>query len=324
MKDHSLRNTQSPTDSGPTNTKVPQAPGRMPLTPGELESIRADWFADDVMVPPHATEWSRDDAINFFESGGRHTPCNRMPPSPVRLLCLHGGGSNQQIMMLQTARLRRAMGASNVQLEFLEGTREQPRERVEKALLSLTGPDARFFSWYGVENDSMAAAADDPVAYVAALSDASVSFRYVEAEAALDRLEGHIARNGPYDGLVGFSQGGVMVTMLTARLLERARRGEGSPPAWRCNILISSLPPRIWMSAASCTPPCAGFPAVSTIGRNDPFYAYAKAHLPPCYDDDLIWLEHDGTHAAPAAGGATEMLAAAVWRALGSGSAPSK
>ena len=288
----------------------------MPLTLAELEAIRDDCFADDLAIPLGATKWSRDDAVQYFESGGRkEIPC-QTPSLPMRFLCLHGGGANQQIMMLQTARLRRAMGAHNVQLEFLEGTREQPREYVEKALLALTGPEAKFYSWYGVENDLMVSVADDPAGYIAALSDASVPFRYVGADAALDRVESHIERNGPYDALVGFSQGGVMVTMLTARLLERARRGEGAPPTWRCNVLISSLPPRIWTGAPARTPRCAGFPAVSTMGSNDPFFAYAKTHLPPCYDD-LVWLEHDGTHAAPPAGHATDTLAAAVWRALG-------
>ena len=142
-------------------------PRPMPLTLAELEAIRDDCFADDLAIPLGATKWSRDDAVQYFESGGRkEIPC-RTPSLPMRFLCLHGGGANQQIMMLQTARLRRAMGAHNVHSSFSKVQRSS-REYVEKALLALTGPEAKFYSWYGVENDLMVSVADDPAGYIAA------------------------------------------------------------------------------------------------------------------------------------------------------------
>lgn len=38
--------------------------------------------------------------------------------------------------------------------------------------------------------------------------------------------------------------GGILITMLTAQRLRRARAGLGSPPSWHCNVLVCSMPVR--------------------------------------------------------------------------------
>lgn len=49
------------------------------LTLAELEDIRADAFAEDVDIPAHATSWTREEALEYFENGGKSAPSSPAP-----------------------------------------------------------------------------------------------------------------------------------------------------------------------------------------------------------------------------------------------------
>ena len=56
----------------------------------------------------------------------------------------------------------------------------------------------------------------------------------------MDRLEAFIdGDEGPFDALLGFSQGAILITMLTARRLQRAQRGLAPPPTWSARFLAN-------------------------------------------------------------------------------------
>ena len=57
-----------------------------------------------------------------------------------------------------------------------------------------------------------------------------------EVEKALDHVRGYIAANGPYDVLLGFSQGAIIITILTALRLKAAREKGAAPPEWLLNV----------------------------------------------------------------------------------------
>lgn len=40
----------------------------------QLESIRADYFAEDVPITAEMQDWTEEDAMIFFDSGGTKTP----------------------------------------------------------------------------------------------------------------------------------------------------------------------------------------------------------------------------------------------------------
>ena len=176
--------------------------------------------------------------------------------------------------------------------------------------------DQAFYGWYGVENDSTSALSG--AAYRQALFDEAINFEYIDVDAALDRVESHIERDGPYDALLGFSQGSIMITMLTMRRLERAARGAGPPPSWRCNIIISGMAPRAppyRPYPPPEVPALAHFPAVIAMGVQDPFYDYSK-RLRHIYGESVPWIDHPGGHEAPSSPEINQQLAAAVWEAM--------
>jgi hypothetical protein len=46
----------------------------MPLTSAHLADLAAAAFAEDIPIPRAASEWSEQEAIDFFESGGQKVP----------------------------------------------------------------------------------------------------------------------------------------------------------------------------------------------------------------------------------------------------------
>lgn len=55
----------------------------MTLTMSELSSLREEALADDVPIPPEAISWTREQATEYFESGGvKPSPVTPTPPTP--------------------------------------------------------------------------------------------------------------------------------------------------------------------------------------------------------------------------------------------------
>merc|ERR1712126_396536 len=83
-----------------------------------------------------------------------------------------------------------------------------------------------FRGWYAVECEEDDA--DNPTdrSYNDKLFDKSVKFTYDEVEIGVDYVLDHIQNHGPFDVVMGFSQG-CIVTHLVAALLRQ--RGEAIP-----------------------------------------------------------------------------------------------
>jgi hypothetical protein len=284
----------------------------------ELSRLQAEAMADDIEIDlERMSAWTEAQALSYFESGGTREP---RAPGPIRMLCLHGGGGNRKVNAMQMGRLMSLLGGSHtVRVEhqrhlrieheaatfnFLEGHRVQ--DEVEPELKKLFGPGP-YYKFYGITGDGnvehMVPASDE---WLRAMFDAQVEIRYLGVEEALDKVDAHVdaaaAAGKPYDVLSGFSQGGIVVTMLTARRLERAARGLGPPPSWRLNLLTASMPPRGTGGYAVAVPPppappLADFPCVAMMGREDAFYEWGR-HLFAVYGPRLRWFDHDGGHEA--------------------------
>lgn len=224
-------------------------------------AIQAQCLADDIEVTPEMAGWSDTELVAFFESGGRPAPACVSSGATMRVLCLHGGGANRQVMEFQTALLRSTLGPG-ANFDYLEGDRPWKDADVEPGLRRMFG-DGPYFGWYGVEHDgptSDAGGLAGLAAYMKVLEDVdNVTFTYSGVELAVAKLEAHIAQNGavvsrsaapqplsfcqhrrlsaafdllylmpgPVDAIVGFSQGAIVATLATALSLERQSRGDG-------------------------------------------------------------------------------------------------
>ena len=297
----------------------------MPCTMERLLELRADAFSDDVAITDEMCEWTEERAVSYFENGGVTDISDRTPPppatQPLRILSFHGGGANKALNAMQMARLKGAL--VNAKVDYLEGTRKWKDENIDPMLRKMFG-DGPYYGWYGVENDSIYDM-HDAMNYVNAMMDPSVNFTYLEYDEALDRVEAHMQANGPYDVLAGFSQGAIMITMLTARTLQR-----GKKPSWKCNVLLSALPPRASPYAPifprgeglgnpmHIVPPIgAAIPCVACMGERDQYFKYGQQGLKSIYGPSLKWFEHTGGHETAKDPEVNGRLADAIWRAVG-------
>jgi len=253
---------------------------------------RTTWVTILQAATPHASLKKMPQRANL------HASTAALP----KILCLHGGGTNEAIMRVQTAKVRRML-RDEAEFEFFEGT--LPMTNVDPAVKRrFEGP---YLSWYDVKHDAYEGVRE-PAEYVRALLDDQVTFSYPHADEAVARLEHHIDECGPYDALLGFSQGAILITLATAVRLHRARTGLGPPPSWRHNVLVCGMPVRAAEYADQLKTPL-DFPSTISQGREDPAYEWCR-RLAAQYAD-ANYLEHPDGHRFPR-GEATAALVALV------------
>jgi len=204
----------------------------------------------------------------------------------IRVLALHGGGSNTNVMKFQTGQLRRVFGDHCDEWEFLNGGRFWETDQTTDIMVAIA-KDMPFYGWYGVESDDTS---DRP--YTEKLLDLSVNFTYTEVEKSVERVMEHIRSQGPFDVLVGFSQGCVVLHLVAGLLRER---GEACP--WKVSLLFNGMPVRDPRFARLFETPLT-VPSVHIYGRQDHLYEYGKASQQATYVDPVV-LEHDEAHKFP-------------------------
>ena len=74
-------------------------------------------------------------------------------------------------------------------------------------MLKAMFPDQPFYGWYGVDDDG-----DKERTYQDRLFDESVNYTYSGVEEAFEHVDAKIMADGPYDVLLGFSQGTIVTT----------------------------------------------------------------------------------------------------------------
>ncbi|KAL7935482.1 DUF341 domain-containing protein [Trichoderma chlorosporum] len=112
----------------------------------------------------------------------------------MKILCLHGGGTSSQIFEIQTAAIRRELSMdSSFVFEFLEGNIAWP----PPAGIHEFMPEAtEFFGYYDLNQPTT-------------------------ITQAVDQLEEYVRSEGPFDGVIGFSQGAGLAAMLLMRAHNR-------------------------------------------------------------------------------------------------------
>merc|ERR1719491_2479750 len=102
------------------------------------------------------------------------------------------------------------------------------------------------------------------------LFDLSVSVKYDQVEEGVDRVLAHMKDNGPFDVLMGFSQGCIVAHLIAATLRER-----GEPVPWRLSVLFCGMKVRDNRYEKLVELPMA-VPCLQVYGKADEYYNYGK------------------------------------------------
>ena len=209
-----------------------------------LSMMATDLIKDnDALVEEMLSTWTLDDATAFFESDGSYRPKPKSVPHAPRtheraLLCLHSSMGCGAILKAQLMPLKLH---ESFDMDFLDGSIEvDPAVQPEAKMLREFFPDYPNRSYMRMVEVDEASGEEKEVLLATntlaaganggdismGLSGAKASRReYRGVEAALQSLAHTIARahqqDKRYDGVVAFSQGGNLLTMLLA-LLEAA------------------------------------------------------------------------------------------------------
>ncbi|GLS26381.1 AMP-binding protein [Marinibactrum halimedae] len=123
-------------------------------------------------------------------------PHERKSAAKVKLLALHGSGSNSHVTQLQLENL--TINETEFDITYLNGpiSTDQPGPGIKELDGIFTGP---WFSWFPTNIDYSAIDADTLLTII---SD------------ALDEILNIVETEGPFDGIFGFSQGGIIASLL--------------------------------------------------------------------------------------------------------------
>ena len=233
----------------------------MPLSAADLERLQAEEFADDVAIDVgRMGSWTEAQARSYFASGGTALP----PPPKLRLLALHAFRSNAKILERQMGMARQVEKLDDLcEFVFLDAPYVCSAEEEGKAydIVKKVFPTHKFGAyreWYNATE-------------VPSVGEASWPHEF----ATYDRFEpaiGHVvdalcAASPPFDGLVGFSQGGSLVAQLVA--LQHAGRLPAACPPIRFAWIQSSRRPRDPSCKGLFEPPIPRVPCLVHYNEDD-------------------------------------------------------
>jgi predicted esterase len=191
-----------------------------------------------------------------------------------RILCLHGYGQTAQSFRARTGSLRKAM--KWVDFDFVDAPhlassfiKEQTPEQHQRA-------EAR--GWWN-----------------SADSEPSSAKVCVGIEASLVFLADKITTDGPYDGVLAFSQGATMAA-LASLLLKK------NDLPWRFAILIGGFEPMDNSILAKLPALPSSLPTLHVLGTTDAFVPKAKTVALASRFVSPEFYNHSGGHGLPSAG----------------------
>ncbi|KAH7488546.1 hypothetical protein PRIC1_007340 [Phytophthora ramorum] len=230
----------------------------------------------------------------------------------IRVLCLHGFRTNRQVMLDQTRGIRAALGDS-AEFTILNGTYEA-RGTSDPMIESAYASSAPFYEWF--ENQL---ADGSPLLYNDAESSAKArlqsgadqgadhawSLSYKGVEQSMMRIDEELRRHGPFDVVIGFSQGAALLTILTMWYLHH-----GNVRWWKLVICVggvdvSGVNVRSLFLDKLGNRMSVPMPSIHLIGKTDPLYheshrlALSWADKADPNDFNKWIYEHDGGHKFP-------------------------
>ncbi|KAF0695992.1 Aste57867_13205 [Aphanomyces stellatus] len=198
-------------------------------------------------------------------------------PRPLRILCLHGCRTNTKILRLQLQCLQDSMGPST-QFRMVNA----PFYTAADADLQgdFAGP---FYEWYDY------------------CGDKETSKSYAGQQRSLAFLVRQVDELGPFDAVLGFSQGAAMTTMLTAHYLAKKEAVPFKAVALFCGYIPRDGMPMELQLEPNTLKYYLDIPSIHVIGTQDYLYKYGR-ELVTAYEPTTARLfEHGAGHRLPPA-----------------------
>ncbi|KAJ6156515.1 hypothetical protein N7497_005400 [Penicillium chrysogenum] len=216
---------------------------------------------------------------------------------PLRLLCLHGWGTNQKILQSQLSMQSPALVERHQTLIKQVGSCMSSNAIIPRPSLSskVTSIQPR--------------APESPVIMTVRTTATTVShapFSHEDMDEsdileAYEQLSETVALEGPFDGVLGFSHGG---TLAAGFMIHHAKMNPNEPALFRCAIFINSLPPfRMELGQRPVVEEgLEGFisiPCVHIAGAKDPLFEYSMALYRLCSARYSTFAVHGKGHDVP-------------------------
>uniref|UniRef100_A0A7S1LP48 Serine hydrolase domain-containing protein n=1 Tax=Alexandrium catenella TaxID=2925 RepID=A0A7S1LP48_ALECA len=271
-----------------------------------------------VVTPDGATAEAPEAAANPAAPPAAALPAGKA--GRKRVLALHGNGANSNIMRWQTDMLR-SLAGDHFEWEFLDGDEEWTWENAGNSYTDpASAPDGRhnpqpifmigvsqgmpFRGWHQVRCDDNSA---DRHAMQKLFDPKTPFYSNDQLDNSVERVMEHMKANGPYDIVLAFSSGTVVVNIIAGLFRER---GEELP--WGLTVFFSSVRPRDEKYARLFKEPFTQ-QAVLVWGRKgklgdfasqmgaDWANQYSKKTVEKMYKNAVV-MEHSGGHELPRSG----------------------
>lgn len=117
---------------------------------------------------------------------------------------------------------------------------------------------------------------------------------------ALEHTQSIIAEQGPFDVVLGFSQGAALAAAL---IVDHAKTHPGEPPLFRAAVFLCGVSP--WESSGlvkiQATPDTypINIPTANVVGKQDNIYEQSMALYRLCEPSKAMFYDHGGKHMVP-------------------------
>jgi hypothetical protein len=146
-------------------------------------------------------------------------------PRLLRVLCLHGYAQNGETLRARTGALRK--GLKQCEFTFVDAPLPATATFVEET----EGGEAKLAWWNAAADEAEGTRPSQSKTYVG----------WDESQAMLERV---LAEQGPFDGILAFSQGAAVAAVLLAAQRDGQRDGARKGPPVAFAILVSGFIPR--------------------------------------------------------------------------------
>lgn len=172
------------------------------------------------------------ESFDMEYSDQKHNPnATTVQLKKMRLLCLHGWRTSGSILMMQCAGLK-----YHTQFEMVTINAPWLADGLPDPMIGQIYNNLPYYQWY--------------YRY-----DEGNTVRFEGVQESINLIVRHIEETGPYDGLLGFSQGAALATMVLTELLHKRRNSINYFP---CNFF-----PRFAVLIGGIQPMEEYFPSVS-------------------------------------------------------------